>query len=53
MLGVEVAKQLHKDGYTKLYLLSGTKFEKGELPDFLTPILKTDIDKLIEIINKN
>ena len=49
--GVELAKQLHQDGYTKLYLLSGKDFSKETIPDYLTVILKSDVegfDKLVE-----
>lgn len=32
--GVDIAKELHEQGYTRLYLLSGEAFEKGQLPDY-------------------
>lgn len=48
--GIELAKQLHKEGYRHLYLLSGSDFAKGEIPSFITPILKTDIEKFKRLI---
>lgn len=44
MNGIEVAAKLHDLGYTQLYLFSGDSFAPGELPDYLTAILKTDPD---------
>lgn len=48
--GIELAKQLHEKGFTKLYLFSGNDFEEGEVPDYLTIIPKTDIDTLCKDI---
>ena len=48
--GFELAKQLKEMGYTKLYLFTGRNFEKGEVPDYLTVILKSDIDGLDRIV---
>jgi len=48
--GIELAKQLNEAGYTKLYLISGKTFEDGEIPEYLTVLLKGDmaaLDKLI------
>lgn len=42
--GVDVARELHEQGYERLYLLSGDTFQKGELPDYLTVIRKDDIE---------
>lgn len=44
--GIDLAKQLHAAGYTHLYLLSGKDFEAGEVPDYLTVIMKMDTDKI-------
>jgi len=49
MNGIDLAKQLHEAGYTKLYLLSGTTFKKGETPDYLTVLLKGDMDALMQL----
>ncbi len=49
MNGVEVAEQAYKMGYAKLYLLSGDDFKKGELPPYLTAILKTDLASIEKI----
>ena len=37
--GVEIAKQLHEQGYTNLYLISGQVLE--QIPNYLTVILKS------------
>lgn len=44
--GVDIAKNLHELGFTRLYLLSGDTFKPGEIPSYLTVILKTEIDKI-------
>lgn len=44
--GIELAKQLHEAGFTKLCLFSGKDFDKGEVPDYLTVIKKGDQDYL-------
>jgi FixJ family two-component response regulator/anti-sigma regulatory factor (Ser/Thr protein kinase) len=48
--GIELAKQLNEAGYTKLYLLSGKTFEDGEIPDYLTVLLKGDTDALDKLV---
>lgn len=50
--GIELAKQLYKDGYTKLYLLSGKDFNKEDemLPSYLSVILKSDVNKWNQLI---
>jgi len=47
--GVDIAKNLHEKGFRHLYLLSGTVFKSGELPDYLTFVSKEDITKLRNI----
>lgn len=44
--GVEIAKQLHEKGYTKLFLLSGESFST---PNYLKLILKTDQESLSKL----
>ncbi len=44
--GLEIAKQLHEQGYTRLYLLSGDNLKKDEIPAYLTVIRKDDIDNI-------
>jgi len=41
--GITIAQQLHEKGYTKLFLLSGEKFD---IPDYLELILKADKEKI-------
>lgn len=49
--GIEFANQLHMQGFEQLYLFSGRDYSgDNSLPSFLTPILKTDIDKIKYII---
>lgn len=48
--GIEVAKQLHDVGYTKLYLLSGNDFEAAEIPSYLTVMLKGDMEALSKLV---
>ncbi|CAL7959834.1 Sensor protein [Gammaproteobacteria bacterium] len=48
--GFDVLKQLREHGFTRLYLFSGREFEKNEIPDYLTVIMKTDIDTLMKLI---
>lgn len=43
MDGVELAKKLHNQGFTRLYIASGENFEEGALPDYLKAIPKIDI----------
>ena len=49
--GIELAKQLHESGFTKLYLFSGKDFVEEEVPGYLKIILKTDIDSLCKAAN--
>lgn len=49
MRGLDIAKQLYEQGYTKLYIISGQSFEEGQVPSYVTVILKTDVDKLKNI----
>lgn len=44
--GIEVAETLHQKGYQQLYLLSGDSFEPGELPDYITPLCKVDLEQI-------
>ena len=53
--GIEIAQELHQEGYTNLYLFSGEDFRFNQdvvIPPYLTVILKSDIDLLLEILKK-
>lgn len=50
--GVELAKQLHEDGFKYLYILSGDDFIESKVPNYLTVILKTDTDGIAEFAKK-
>ncbi|MBY0377541.1 MAG: hypothetical protein K2Q33_03125, partial [Gammaproteobacteria bacterium] len=47
--GLDIAKELHEQGYQRLYLLSGEAFQKGDIPDYLTVIRKDQIDSITDI----
>ncbi|CAL7961192.1 Sensor protein [Gammaproteobacteria bacterium] len=49
MNGIDLAEQLHEAGYTKLYLFSGKTFEKKEIPDYLTVLLKGDVNAFMQL----
>lgn len=50
--GLDIANELHQMGFTKLYLFSGTDYYQNKLiPEYLTPILKTEIDDFVNILN--
>src|SRR5262249_29216500 len=44
--GIQIAKQLHALGFTQLYLFSGRSSFDQPVPEYLTRIAKTDLDKL-------
>ena len=50
MSGIDLAKKLYEDGFTKLYPFSNTDFEERNVPDYLTVILKPDIDELCKVV---
>lgn len=49
--GWDIAQQLYNWGYTHLYLLSGEDFDNSgtSIPDYLTVILKTDTERLVQL----
>lgn len=44
---LKLAKLLYDAGYTKLYIISGREFHEGEVPQYLTVILKPNIDEIL------
>jgi FixJ family two-component response regulator len=48
--GFELAAKLYKEGFTKLYILSGTEFEREVVPEYVTVILKSSIDDIHDAI---
>lgn len=44
--GIEVSQILYNEGYTKLFLLSGSVFVQNDLPEYLTAIQKFDLGLL-------
>jgi DNA-binding response OmpR family regulator len=48
--GIDVAKELHQKGYTRLYLLSGDVLDRVTVPDYITVILKSDPDAVKKLI---
>lgn len=49
--GVEINQKLYKNGYSECYLFTGDAFKDGELPYNIKTILKTDLDKIDELLN--
>lgn len=47
--GLDLAKELHKLGFTKLFLFTGKHFTEGKIPDYLTIMLKGCIHDLNKI----
>ena len=47
--GISLAEALHQQGFVQLFLLSGQIFGANEVPDYLTVILKDDIDRLEQL----
>lgn len=47
--GLDIAKKLHEQGFTRLYILSGEVFEKNQIPDYVTVIRKDDVEGLQKI----
>ena len=56
MNGIDIAKQLHASGYTRLFLLTGWQLDnfgedgKDAIPEYLAMILKTDSDKIKQML---
>jgi hypothetical protein len=50
LTGIDIAKILHEQGYTQLYLLSGQAFSQNELPGYITLIGKNQIEKIKEVV---
>jgi len=48
--GLETAMQLHASGYNNVYLITGKVFAAGEVPSYITLILKGDMDALNKVI---
>lgn len=49
MNGVDLAHLLYTKGFKSLYLLSGYDFTGNTPPDFVTPVMKTDMQALHKI----
>jgi PAS domain S-box-containing protein len=47
--GLDMAKNLHEQGFTRLYILSGEVLDKTQIPDYVTVIRKDDLDTLQKI----
>jgi FixJ family two-component response regulator len=48
--GLEISKQLHEAGYSNIYLLTGSAFVPGEIPDYITLVTKGDMIALDKAI---
>jgi hypothetical protein len=49
--GLQIAATLNALGFTRLYLLSGESFSAWQIPDYLTTVMKTDLEKVEAILN--
>lgn len=47
--GFDLAIKLHEFGYSNLYILSGSEFQRQKVPDFLSVIVKGDINSFNKI----
>ncbi|MCC2625251.1 MAG: hypothetical protein K0R14_1124 [Burkholderiales bacterium] len=47
--GLVIAKTLHEQGYTKLFMVTGEKLDPSIIPDYLTVVLKADAEKIKEL----
>jgi hypothetical protein len=50
--GIALAKKLYEQGYTNIYLMSGSKFRIKDYPNYLTPILKGSLDTVGQIFKQ-
>lgn len=50
MTGIDLAKELYKLGYTRLYLLTGGLFPGDKVPDFLKVIIKSNMEELDRVV---
>lgn len=41
--GIDLAKEFHEQGFTRLYLITGERFAAGTIPDYITVIPKSDL----------
>ncbi|CAL7959715.1 hypothetical protein GAMM_110054 [Gammaproteobacteria bacterium] len=48
--GLEISKQLSAAGYNNIYLLTGSDFAPGEVPDYITLVPKKDMSALDKLI---
>lgn len=49
MDGMELAKNLHEQGFTKLFLVSGETFDEGAFPGYITIVPKMNIGKVKDL----
>jgi signal transduction histidine kinase len=52
LTGLDLARQLHEKGYSRLYLLSGKDFNKKDIPKYLTAIAKDDLHAIKNKLKK-
>lgn len=50
--GIQIAAQLHALEFNRLYLLSGANLSTHQIPDYLTVIRKTDVNKLEAVLSE-
>ncbi len=47
--GLQIAEELHRRGYKRLYILSGEVFNDGDIPDYVTLIKKDNIESIKDL----
>jgi len=51
MTGLQLLQHLHHQGFTRLYLFSGWPFAAGEVPDYVTVIVKDgNTDNILKVL---
>jgi hypothetical protein len=50
--GSDMAEKLHVMGFTRLYLLTGGNYSDYHIPDYVTVMLKSDLDVLAAVLNE-
>jgi signal transduction histidine kinase len=51
MTGIELARQLHEQGFSRLYLFSGSDYTGDKsVPGYLIPLLKTDLEAVKRLL---
>ena len=47
--GLTIAKELHENGYTNLFMTTAEIIPQDKIPDYLTVILKNDLPNMAKL----